>query len=237
MSEPFDDATMEQLNAYLDGELEQDARLAFEQRLAREPSLLALLRRMEALGAELSVGLGTPLLPPPSDNLLAAVRGFAAAQTIETPAQPATVVAFPGRQKPVQTAGNGWRIPIAAAIALFAGAGAVLLLQTPSGPTVQLAAVAVRDGLVVETSTLHSVLERTESGAVIAIADETVRPILTFAAKDGRYCREFEAFGAKGSVVGVACKEDRGWKMEVMLAAAPHRPDETQYAPGTMKKL
>jgi negative regulator of sigma E activity len=233
MTEPFDDATLEQLNAYLDGEMADGARSSFEERLAREPDLRALLNQMQTLDTQMTSGLGEPPQASPSEALMAAVRSFSAAQAAEAPFETAKVVDFTPRQGPAPAANDTWRIPFAAAIALCVGAGGMWLVQQQPGQPVQMAAVALSDGVVVPTSALHAALEETQSGSVLASAVAKVRPVLSFASKDGRFCREFEAIGANGSVVGVACKGDTGWKMEVMLSAAPHSPDEMQYAPAS----
>jgi hypothetical protein len=122
---------------------------------------------------------------------------------------------------------------LAAGIAFCVGAGATWLLQPLRTGGTQIAAVSIADGVAVSGSPLHVALETAASGDVKALGGERIRPILSFAAKDGRLCREFESFGKQGSIVGVACKGERGWAMELLLAAAAHAPDETQYAPAS----
>jgi negative regulator of sigma E activity len=232
MPEPFDIETIEQLNAYLDGELEPAAILAFEERLARDPELRAFRNRLAAVDQQLKADLGEPPQTPPSPELMAALRNFSAAQTEKLPAETRNVVAFGGRKVNGGARNDGWRMAMAASIALCVGAGGMWLVQRQDLP-VQSAEVALTGGIIARATTLNAALESTQSGTVLASGAENVRPILSFASKDGRFCREFEAFGAEGSVVGVACKGDKGWKMEVMVSAAPHMPDETQYAPAS----
>jgi hypothetical protein len=233
--EPFDDATLEQLNAYLDGEMNAAASAAFEDRLAREPGLRSLLDTMRGLDTDLSASLGAVPSTPPSDALLAAVKSFAAAQTADatTAAPVSNVVAFEPRKAARPVESKPWQMPLAAAIALCVGAGGMWLVQSQPGVGTQVAAVSIADGIAVKGGPLHNALETVASGDITTAGAERIRPILSFAAKDGRYCREFESFGAQGAVVGVACKGDRGWAMEVVLAAAAHAPNETQYAPAS----
>lgn len=238
MTEPFDpqhfdDATLEQLNAYLDGELSQAASSALEERMAREPALRKFLDTMRGVDSELSTDLGAVPTTPPSDALLAAVKTFAAAQSGDVAAAPGNIVAFEPRRTERSAGSKPWQMPLAAAVALCVGAGGMWIVQSQQMRDSQFASVAIADGVAVKGSPLQIALESAASGDVSTAGAEKIRPILSFAAKDGRFCREFESFGAQGSVVGVACKGSRGWTMEVLLAAAAHAPDETQYAPAS----
>ena len=69
---------------------------------------------------------------------------------------------------------------------------------------------------------LHGVLESTPSAEVIKVPaeDAAMRAVLTFRAKDGRFCREFEILASSGGSTGIACREDGHWRAEVMLSAA-----------------
>jgi negative regulator of sigma E activity len=233
MPEPIDDGTLEQLNAFLDGELSAGARAEFEQRLAREPDLRAFLARLQSVDRDLKSSHGEPPHSPPAETLMAAVRSFAAAQTAETGTAASNVVDLMSHKRPSLAQSGGWRAPIAASIALCVGAGGMWLALQQISEQPQSAAVSLTDGVVTERTPLFAALEQTPSGDVLADATNKIRPILTFASKDGRFCREFEAFGGKATVVGVACKDERGWKMEVLLSAAPHAPGDTQYAPAS----
>jgi hypothetical protein len=239
MPDAFDDATLELVNAYLDGEMDAMTQATFEERLEREPALRSLVEGMRSATAEVAAAFGQPPVQPPSEGLMAAVRAFAAAQTAEPVpglAETGTVVPFQTRQKAgsaPQVKRDPWPLPIAATIAFFVGGGGMWLAQSFLTARDPVAAVAIRDGVVTQSSPLHAALERALSGPPITAGTETIRPILSFAAKDGRFCREFEAFGESGSVVGVACKGERGWRMEVLLSAAPQTRDGGQYAPAS----
>jgi hypothetical protein len=45
-----------------------------------------------------------------------------------------------------------------------------------------------------------------------------LRIVLTFRAKDGRFCRQFWA--AAAGLAGVACRDDNGWRIEELSAEA-----------------
>ena len=80
---------------------------------------------------------------------------------------------------------------------------------------------------------LFSVLESTPSAEVFNVPAEhaALRAVLTFRAKDGRYCREFEILaGSKGSA-GVACRDRGEWHTEVLLSASAAPPNSNYYTP------
>lgn len=234
MTDRFDDATLEQLNAYLDGEMDDAARAAFEARLALDPALREHLEQIRTVSESVEAEFVALPAGAPSEELFAAVKAFAAAHPAGTEVNGARIIKLEQRPKTAGPQGlAAWQLPVAAAVAFCVGAGAMWLVQTMQTNSNTLTAAAVSSGRVAEGAMLHRVLERVESGATERAGHETIRPILTFKAKDGRYCREFEAFSADGAVVGVACRAANDWRMEVLLSAAARAPDETQYAPAS----
>lgn len=76
-------------------------------------------------------------------------------------------------------------------------------------------------------------LSTTPSAAVARLANgSTLRPVLSFAAADGRWCREFviaaRSAGETGSRSGIACRTGDGWSIEASATAG----DEQGSAPG-----
>ena len=80
---------------------------------------------------------------------------------------------------------------------------------------------------------LHGVLESAPSAKVINVPadDAAVRAILTFRAKDGRFCREFEILAASGGSTGIACRDHGEWRAEVLLNVAATPPNGNYYTP------
>jgi anti-sigma-K factor RskA len=219
MSNTFD--RDEQISAYLDGEMTGAARAAFERDVESDPALRRRVEEFRALNAELAATLQPKTAAPATDALLRSVRVLAAAQGA---AAQENVVPLQARRF------IDWQLPIAAAIALVVGGGLVYGLVSGGR---QLSMAILDNGQVAPGSALHAALERQQSGEAIAAgADARVRPVLTFQAKDGRYCREFESFDRAAAVVGVACRAADVWKVEVLLAA---RVIETNggYAPAS----
>jgi len=219
MSDTYD--RDEEISAYLDGALTGEELAAFEGAIERDPALRRRVEQFRALNAELAATLGPTPAAPAGDALLQSVRALAAAQG----AAAANVV--PLRRPRI----GDWQLPLAAAIALVVGGGLVYGLVSGSG---QQSLAIFENGLVAHGSALHTALEQQPSGEAIAAgASSQVRPLLTFQAKDGRYCREFESFDRAAAVVGVACRGADGWKLEVLLAASVRQTNDGGYAPAS----
>jgi anti-sigma factor RsiW len=124
-------------------------------------------------------------------------------------------------------AGAGWHMAAAAGVALIVGTGAGFWLRGgqdgASGPSL----AALRQGPVLASGTLHQVLETVPSGKDGRTADNStpgsmaVRAVLTFKAKGGGYCREYEIAAGQGLFQGLACRQPGGqWAVEAHVALA-----------------
>jgi hypothetical protein len=82
-------------------------------------------------------------------------------------------------------------------------------------------------------SPLHGVLESSPSANALDVPthDASMRAVLTFRAKDGRFCREFEILASSGGSTGIACRDQGAWRAEVLLSAAPTPTSSTHYTP------
>jgi hypothetical protein len=112
-------------------------------------------------------------------------------------------------------------------VALF---GSYLAWRVASEP-VQLPVTAL---MRIDPDTpLHRVLESTPSAEVINVPaeDAAMRAVLTFRAKDGRFCREFEILASSGGSTGIACRAHGDWRAEVLLSAAAAPPNSNYYTP------
>jgi hypothetical protein len=80
---------------------------------------------------------------------------------------------------------------------------------------------------------LYRVLESTASAEVINVPAEkaALRAVLTFRAKDGRFCREFEILSGSRGATGVACRDHGEWHSEVLMSAAAAAPNSNYYTP------
>ena len=112
---------------------------------------------------------------------------------------------------------------IAAGLVLFAMAvaGYVALRDASESTGNNVAALTRID----PDNPLHHLLESTPSAELIEGEGAALRAVLTFQAKDGRFCREFEVFSDSESSTGIACREHGHWNTEVLLSAAAIPPN------------
>lgn len=210
--------TDEMLSAYLDRELPPAAQAIVEQTIARNPELAARLDAMRALDTRLRAAYSDI----DDEPMPAAVL-----KLLEPPvsiSRTATVVSLrPGARR--------W-LPGAGVAAIAASVLVALVVVFEGAEEGSFAGLAV-EGRVATASPLFSALEQTPSGVAIdAGADLTITPLLTFAATDKGYCREFSLSGADRSVQGLACRDAQGWITRKLAPVAA--PDHTAgYAPAT----
>ena len=124
---------------------------------------------------------------------------------------------------------------IAASIALVVGVLAGHLLSGNQRDHLHQLAQADA-GFVVAGNPLHEALEKTPSHKLYHVdagAGDIIVPIMSFKATDNRYCREFEINADSFTSMGVACRVDEQWQVEVLLAAERRPEGELAYRPAT----
>jgi hypothetical protein len=212
------DITDELLVAYVDDELDADQRDMVSTTLDRDP---ALRRRAEEM--RLSRDLireAFPLQPPDTVPM----RIDAAANRLAEACAPHSRHA--GRGLPFRPSHA-----IAAGLGVLAVTTAGFFAWQPAEPKRErVTALAQID----PDNPLHALLESTPSAQVVHVApeDAVLRAILTFRAKDGRFCREFEILASAGASSGVACRAyDGQWRTEVLLGTAAAPPSSQYYTP------
>jgi hypothetical protein len=105
------------------------------------------------------------------------------------------------------------------------GAGAGFFLRGGQDGALGPSLAALRQGQIVASGALHRVLETLPSDKEGRTADNStpgsmaLRAVLTFKARDGGYCREYELAAAQGLFHGLACRQANGhWAVEAHVA-------------------
>lgn len=187
--------------AYLDGALDPASMAEFEQAMESDSTLAGDIERLLANDSLLRAAFDSPMHDDVDAALLARM-GLA---------EPA------GEQLAVPAAANdnppfwrGWRLPAAGAIA--AALALAVTVGMPSGPAPMAFGPA---------------LDATASGQLASLEDGTeLTPVLSFAAADGRFCREFSLAGAGSGGKGIACREGTGnWQVEALEPGATRLAD------------
>lgn len=199
--------------AYVDGELDADARAAFEARLAQDPALSQALLREQRLRQTLGDAYAPVLDEALPDRLTTLLQPAA---TVSSEASMASVTAIDAaRDRRLAAASRRkttWSELGGLAASLLLGTLlAYQFLPPAAGPAV--------DGSLLAQGSLKQALDRQLSGQ----AAGAVTPGLSFVAKDGGYCRSFTTQGGGSSSAGLACRAGDHWRLQQMIAlpAAP----------------
>jgi len=176
------------LMAYADGELEAAERAAIEQTMRTDPAIAAAVERHRALRADVAAAFAGILDEPVPARLQ----------------PPAPVVSLAvERDKRRRWSWPEWG---ALAATLVVGVLAGRMIPGGGGP-----AIAGNGGQVVAQGELAAALDRQVGGK----AEGAVKVGVSFAARDGAYCRGF----VMGASAGLACREGGQWKIPVLAEA------------------
>ena len=190
----------EMLSAYLDGALGAEDKARVEKLAVRDPKIAAELQRLRANDGFLRNAM---LNAVPDDQDAATLDRFGLGPTAVSAPPPA--------------AGNDNRRnwALAGAAGAIAASVALIFLVQPSAVTSPW-----------QTPEFRQALETTPSLQQAALSKrDTLTPRLSFAAGDGRYCREFSlaAFDPSQSRDGIACRDPSGtW--DAVVLTSPSSP-------------
>ncbi|KQY16979.1 hypothetical protein ASD28_20585 [Massilia sp. Root133] len=176
------------LMAYADGELEAAERAAIEQAMRTDPAIAAAVERHRALRADVAAAFAGILDEPVPARLR----------------PPAPVVSLAvERDKRRRWSWPEWG---ALAATLVVGVLAGRMIPGGGGP-----AIAGNGNQVLAQGELAAALDRQVGGK----AEGAVKVGVSFAARDGAYCRGF----VMGASAGLACREGGQWKIPVLAEA------------------
>ncbi|UDF05015.1 anti-sigma factor [Asticcacaulis sp. AND118] len=193
MSALTDDET---LIAYVDGELDEAARAAFEVRAAADPALAARIDAHWGLKARLGAAFGPIVDEAVPENLRALLPPAPTAEARDN------VRAFTPRPAPKTAPAKSLHLQIAALAACFvAGIGLTLFFPAREGD------FRTEDGAIVAQGELARSLSH-------QLASDTGKTTigLTFADQSGAICRTFTTGGNEG----LACRQNGNWRIEAL---------------------
>lgn len=180
--------------AWLDGTMSADEAARFEAELDSNPALAEQVAAWQGNDDLLRAAYQAPIDQGVDDALLTRM-GLAP--------QPAPLAA--SNDNPVRR----WAFPLGGALA----AGIALAIMLTGKPTTTVPGGG-------QGPQIADAMERLPSRGTLAMADGgTLSPLLSFAAADGRYCREFSVTGGQQPGGGIACKGAAGWSIEAHSAA------------------
>lgn len=208
----------ERVSAYLGGMMTPEEAVAFEQEFEGNPELAAIVERWRGNDALLQRAFHVPEGEGISDALLGRL-GLAETGTTDN------VVAFDRSRNRIAAQNDNpvsakWRWPLVGSIA------ASLVV----GVTVGSFWIAKPSGIAGEAA-FQTAMEGSASGVAVALDDtQTLTPVLSFEAKDGRFCREFAVEGhAKGNQ-GIACKSGNRWIIEALVNGGGALPSNGEFS-------
>jgi anti-sigma factor RsiW len=177
------------LMAYADGELDPAERAAIEQAMHTDPAIAAAVARHRALRADVAAAFAGILDEPVPARL--------------QPPPSAPVLSLDAAREKRKR----WSWPEWGALAATLVVGVLAGKMLPGGGP----AIAGNGNQVVAQGELASALDRQVGGKT----EGTVKVGVSFAARDGAYCRGF----VMGASAGLACRDGGQWRIPVLAEA------------------
>jgi hypothetical protein len=191
----------ETLMAYVDGELDQQARAEVEAAMRANPDIAARVARQQALRKRVHLAFAKVVDEAVPDRLVAAARGSA------TPVRESNVI--PLKRK----SSRQWSWPEWTSMAASLGAGAILsfliLRHSEVEPITSRSGQLFANGALAQA--LSNQLASTQGRASVQIG-------VSFRDKSGDYCRTF-SLSSVGALAGLACRNGDGWRVDVLARA------------------
>lgn len=211
----------ETLMAYVDGELDSEARAAVTAAITADPQVAQRITRHQTLRASLQAGFAHVLDEPVPERLLHVAR-TAPAGVPANVRDLATARAARAQSPPLGARLRGlfpqWGA-IAASLIVGVIVGQYFLGATAEGPLVTQAGRLLARGALAQALSLQ--LASTQA------QNSTVQIGTSFRARSGEYCRTF-SYGQNSNnpqaLAGLACREQGAWRIEVVASSAAGAP-------------
>ena len=216
----MDNLSDEVLMAFADGALSDVEHAHVAARLASEPALNARLQPFVVTRETLPLLFAEATAGPIPERLLKTVRDAPVAARAMASKTAFSAGFVENAIATLRDALFPSGLSLAHALtlaALFAGGTAAGWLAAHSRPArAPSSEIAFSDGQMYATGQLAQALETAPSAAPgSAVSNGTIAPLLTFAANDQRYCRQYELATSAGKhFTGFACREPSGsWQV------------------------
>lgn len=198
--------TEEELGAFVDGELEPDARAAMADAIANDPALAARVATLEAFNRRIRGAFAGALSEPVPVRLSAPVLGASTPRVVELAAARAT-----RRPSAIGLAsGRSW-MALAASVVVGLFVGHFVWPDRPAN-FVALDEHGITAGPALALELTKRLASDTPSADGIAVG-------LSFRARSGAYCRTFVA--AHSGVAGLACHQGEEWHIGALTEGTP----------------
>lgn len=207
-----DQLSSETLMAYADGALSEAEANKIEAIAAADPEIADEITLYRVSRERLETGFDALLYEDVPPHLIAIMRE----QTGDDNSQN-NVVAMPRGKRDFKYYSP--KLAMAAAALLSVGVMATIYMvkfdnSAPSGSSL-IYASAIND-----THPFAKALQQSIGGSAVEMGDNiTARAIVSYQSADGQLCREFEIVAPNAASVGIACRIETGWQIEVQTAA------------------
>lgn len=210
--------TDETLSAYLDGELPTSEMDRITDAVAASPELAARLEALSASNALLGEQFAALDKMPIRRDTMDLIEQFGAADDAGAEKSDDTLVSFPARGRFAAVRQSfSWGQAIAASLLLAVGVVTGIQLGSDNGSAPGYGQLQTA-GLIEPASPLHRVLESSPSMETTPLNGADVMPVMTFAATDGGFCREFQMTSSSVQSRNVACRTSGGWLVKASIA-------------------
>ena len=203
------------LMAYADGELDPAERAAIEQAMQADPAIAATVARHRALRADVAAAFAGILDEPVPARLQPGPAPEPQPEPKPAPA-PVASLAAAREARQAQEARNArrrWSWPEWGSLAAMLVVGVLVGKLAPGGAP---PAIAASGGQVVAQGELAAALDRQVGGGGGNGGNAGAAHVgVSFAARDGKYCRGF----VMGSAAGLACRDGAQWRIPVLAEA------------------
>jgi len=197
--------------AWLDGELDADEAARVEAEVAADPRLSAMAAEHRAMQSTLKGAFDQLVEAPLPEHLVAALRAPRQAEVID----------FGDARKRRERARLS---PLPQWTAMAATLALGVLIGTLAPQTRQVSPVQVQGGKIYAAASLNDALSRDLASAPRG----DVRIGVTFRDQSGAVCRSF----TDPSSSGLACRDQKGWRVRVLFAAPEGQGGDYRMAAG-----